>query len=228
MHKSPILTPVNLEIFILEAVMQDAVVGSWAQESYLSPERLGSLHELNHRFLDLAGARAAEWGITGGGGVSLGLAERVAPLSRTQRSAAANCPYALFDLRFEDDRHWLSRLENVDEWRIADESVLGNDTHRFVHMALFYAWHVASGAGLGAQLLLGMNDSTAAAFRRVNMSRLSALAATEAAHLTARWSGCSPYWVALMSAAARSDPAGLRRVQLYGLQLAAAARLSAF
>jgi hypothetical protein len=38
--------------------MQDAIVGSWAQESHLSVESLGSLHDLNHRFLDLAAARA--------------------------------------------------------------------------------------------------------------------------------------------------------------------------
>jgi hypothetical protein len=49
--------------------------------------------------------------------------------------------------------------------------------------------------------------------------------ASEAAHLSARWNGCSAYWSALTSAASRSDPAALHRVQLYGLQLAAAARL---
>ena len=37
--------------------MQEAIVGSWAQESHLSVRTLGSLHELNHRFLDLAAAR---------------------------------------------------------------------------------------------------------------------------------------------------------------------------
>jgi len=206
--------------------MQDAMVGSWAQESHLTPESLGSLRGLNHRFLDLAGTRAAAWGASDGGGVSVGLGERVAPLSPAQRSAAANCPYALFDLRFEDDAHWRSRLEGMDRWRIADESVLDDDTHRFVRLALFYAWHLASGAGLAAQLLLGMNVNTAAAFRRIDVSRLPALVVTEAVNLRARWSGCSAYWIALMSAAASADPAVLRRVQLYGLQLAAAARLS--
>src|ERR1700693_5620294 len=34
-----------------EAAMQDAIVGSWAQESHLSAEALGSLRDLNHRFL---------------------------------------------------------------------------------------------------------------------------------------------------------------------------------
>ena len=41
--------------------MQDAFVGSWARQPHLSLEMLGSLHDLNHRFLDLIGARAGDW-----------------------------------------------------------------------------------------------------------------------------------------------------------------------
>ena len=48
---------------------------------------------------------------------------------------------------------------------------------------------------------------------------------TEAVHLTARWSDCAVYWSALVGAASAGNPAVLRRVQLHGLQLAAASRL---
>jgi hypothetical protein len=194
--------------------MQDAFVGNWAQESHLSAEILGSLRDLNHRFLDLTATRTTDW-----------VAGRVASLSAAQRAAAAGCPYALFDLRFQDDGHWRLRLQNSAAWRVADESVADDETVNFVRLALFYAWHVASSAGLKAQLLLGMNGTTAAAFRGITVNQLPALVATEAAHLSVRWSGCTPYWSALTAAAARADPAALRRVQLYGLQLAAAARL---
>jgi hypothetical protein len=51
------------------------------------------------------------------------------------------------------------------------------------------------------------------------------LAVTEAKHLTARWSDCIVYWSALVGAASVSNPGALRRVQLHGLQLAAASRL---
>ena len=195
--------------------MQDAFVGNWAQESHLSADILGSLHDLNHRFLDLAATRTTDW-----------VSGRVAPLSAAQRAAAAGCPYALFDLRFQDEGHWRLRLQNSGGWRVADESVVDDETVSFVRLALFYAWHVASSAGLKAQLLLGMNGTTAAAFRRITVNHLPALVATEAGHLSARWSGCTAYWGALTDAAWRADPAALRRVQLYGLQLAAAARLS--
>jgi hypothetical protein len=193
--------------------MQDAFVGSWAQDSHLIAEVLGSLRDLNHRFLDLAAART-EWAVG-----------QVAALSPAQRAAAAGCPYALFDLRFQDDGYWRLRLQASGSWRVADEPGVDDATVGFVRLALFYAWHVASGAGLKAQLLLGMNGNTAAAFRHTPLNQLPSLVATEAVHLSARWSGCTAYWSALTAAAARADPSVLRRVQLYGLQLAAAAWL---
>ena len=83
--------------------MQDAFVGSWARQPHLSPEMLGSLHDLNHRFLDLIGARAGDWQLSGALELPGDASGQVAPLSAAQRAAAANCPYALFDLRFHDD-----------------------------------------------------------------------------------------------------------------------------
>ena len=193
--------------------MHDAFVGGWAQGSHLSIGTRGSLRDLNHQFLDLAATRT-EWP-----------AGRVASLSAAQREAVAACPYALFDLRFEDDGHWLVRLQNSSSWQVADESAVDDSTSRFVRLALFYAWHVASSAGFNAQLLLGMNGDTAAAFRRMSVNRLPALVLTEAKHLSARWSGCGAFWTALTAAASGVDAGALRRVQLHGLQLAAAARL---
>jgi len=204
--------------------MQDAYIGNWARESHLSAEHLNSMRDLNHRFLDLAGARAGDWAAAGRNGEA-GLGRQIAPLSRAQRAATANCPYALFDLRFADDAHWLGRLANAAAWRVADDPKVDDDTLEFVRLALFYAWHVATGTGLAAHLLMGMRSDTANAFRRITIDRLPSLAITEAVNLTARWSGCSAYWSALIGAAARADPAALRRVQLSGLQLAAAARL---
>ncbi len=186
--------------------MQEAFIGNWAQESHLSAEHLNSMRDLNHRFLDLAGARAGDWAAAGRGGEA-GLGLLVAPLTRAQRAAAANCPYALFDLRFEDDAHWQGRLSNTATWRVADDPKVDGDTIDFVRLALFYAWHLASGGGLACHLLMGMRSDTAAAFRRITVDRLPALVATEAANLTARWSGCSAYWSALIGAAARADSA---------------------
>jgi hypothetical protein len=193
--------------------VQDAYIGNWTQQSHVSIEHLTSMRGLNSRFLDLAGKLSPE------------LAQPIAVLSPAQRVSAANCPYALFDLRFADDVYWRGRLQAIGTWRVADDLKVDAEIVDFVRLALFYTWHVASSAGLAAHLLLGMHGNTAEAFRGISVDALPALALAEAANLTARWSGCSSYWTALISAAARPDPAALRRVQLSGLQLAAAAQL---
>ena len=195
--------------------MQEAFIGNWTRQSYVSPTHLTSMRGLNRRFLDLAGT----------GLLAPGLARQVAGLLPVQRAAAANCPYALFDLRFGDDVYWRERLQTMGNWRIADEPKIQAGTVDFVQLALFYTWHVASSAGLAAHLLLGMHGNTAEAFRGIAVDALPSLALAEAPNLTARWSGCSAYWTALIGAAARPDSAALRRVQLSGLQLAAAAQL---
>jgi hypothetical protein len=205
--------------------MLDAYVGTWLREAHFSAEMQGSVRELNHRFLDLVVGQSGDWN-TPGRGLCAALSARVAPLSADQKSAAADCPYALFDLRFHDDGYWRSRLRAAAEGGVADGMAVDGRTLEFVRLALFFAWHVASTTTLAAQLLLGMHEATAAAFRGATINCLPSLVEAGAGHLTARWSHCAAYWSALTGAASRQNPANLRRIQLYGLQLAAAARLS--
>lgn len=195
--------------------MQDAFL--WARQPSFSAQSLASLRDLNHRFLDLAAAHSENSDALKMSGETAAL---IASLSPQARAAAADCPYALFDLRFHDDVHWRVRLG--ESWRIADAPAVADDVATFTPLALFYAWHLASTPKLGAQLCLGMAESTAAAFRAASLDRLPALAASEAVHLSARWSTSTYYWTALASAAAHGDPRRLRRVQLIGLQLGAA------
>lgn len=195
--------------------MHDAFTGSWARHTHAAPEHLNSLRGLNRRFLDLAGS----------GLLTPVLGAQVAALSGAQRSAAANCPYALFDLRFGDGAFWSARLQTLGTRLVADEEKLSEDTVDFARVALFYAWHLASSAALTAHLLLGMHADTVEAFRRIPVDVLPPLACSEAAQLAARWSRYGMYWSALIGAAARPDAAALRRVQLSGFQLAAAAQL---
>ena len=205
--------------------MQDAHVGSWTREAHVSVEMRESVRELNHRFLDLVSSQPCGWHASRQG-LSVEVFAQVAPLSAAQKAAASNCPYALFDLRFHDDCHWQTRLRSTGQWKVAEEATVDADTLEFVRLALFFAWHVASTTKLAAQLLLGMHDATAAAFRSATIDCLPSLAATEATHLTARWNDCAGYWSALTRAASGPNSAELRRIQLYGLQLAAAARLA--
>ncbi len=184
--------------------MQEAVNGGWNRQPHFSNELLAPLHELNHRFLDLLGRRGGDWHAPGSPAPPGEVIGGIAPLSAEQRASAAHCPYALFDLRFQEDEHWRSRLGASARWRIADDALVDAETAAFVRLALFYAWHAAVDRELAAQLLLGMSEHTAAAFRCATLNHLLTLAASESAHLTARWQGSSVYWCALTHAAART------------------------
>jgi hypothetical protein len=204
--------------------MRDGFIGGWSRQPSFSIEVLAPLHDLNLRFLDLARAHAGDWRTAGTLGLPAGASERLAPLTASQRAAAAHCPYALFDLRFNDEAHWNTRLHGAEQWRIADDGAQ-EDAANFVRLALFYAWHVAATTRHAAQLLLGMSERTAIAFRASTLNCLPALVASETANLSARFVNCDAYWSALVSAAVGRDEHKLRRVQLFGLQLAAAALL---
>jgi hypothetical protein len=205
--------------------MQDLKVGGWARESQLSPELLESLRELNHRFLDLVGNSAGEWHAARGAGWPSELSLQLASLSAAERKSVASCPYALFDVRFHDARHWHARLRSAGQAAVCDAPVCDPRTVEFVRLALFFAWHVAATAKLAARFLTGMNEMTVAAFRSVTLDCIPALAVSESGNLTARWSDCPAYWAALTSAASRPNAAVLRRIQMSGLQLAAALQL---
>ena len=206
--------------------MQDANVRGWTRESQVSPEMLRSVRVLNLQFLELAGKLPVHWSATRRPRLRMEVSGQIEPLSGPQKEAAANCPYALFDLRFQDDAYWRARLASVGPGTVADEIAMDESTLDFVRLALFFAWHVASTAALAAPLLLGMQQATAAVFRTMPIDCMPHLVGTEAVNLTARWNDCPSYWNALTGAALRPNPLQLRRIQLCGLQLAAAARLA--
>ena len=195
------------------------------QDAILSPQLLRSLGELNRRFLDLAGAGAnpgvSEWHLR----VPAELALRIARLTQDRRAAVATCPYALFDMRFCDEAHWHSALQAGARWRVNDISPADAGTAEFVQLALFYCWHLATSSPRSATLILGMSERTARSLASVTLDKLPGLFESQRHHLSLRWAGCRSFWLALTGAASVPESRNLRRTQLFGLQVAAAARL---
>jgi hypothetical protein len=206
-----------------EKVMQDAFI--WARQAHFSAEMLASLRDLNLRFLDLIAAHAMDPFGEDASRIAPEATGRIVPLTGSQRAAAADCPYALFDLKLGDGTHWESRLAGQVDPRVADAPPVAEDLAGFMRLTLFYAWHVASTPRSSAQLWLGMSEGTATLFRSMPLDRLPALAASSTSHLSARWCACGFFWNALASSASRGDERRLRKVHLFGLQLAAAALL---
>jgi hypothetical protein len=204
--------------------MQEASIGPWARESRGGARVRASLVELNLRFLTLAATRAAPHE-SADSGLFREFGAVIGALTPAQRTAAARCPYALFDLRFQEEGFWRSRLADSAAWRVADESCADPERSEFVRLALFYGWHLAATAKLSAQLVLGMHERTAGAFGELTVDRLPGLAVTEAVHLALRWAHCTAFWHSLLAAAALDDAPLLHRVQLYGIQLSAASQL---
>jgi hypothetical protein len=206
--------------------MQDASVISANPERLLTAQTLRSLGELNLRFLDLAGAaphrRAGEWMLR----VPPDLSQRIAALAQDRRAALSNCPYALFDIRFCDDAHWHSTLQTGARWRVNDVSPEDAGMAEFTQLALFYSWHLAASSPLSAPLILGMNESTVRALACVTLDKLPGLIEAQRHHVSLRWPNCKPFWHLLTSAASVPGSRNLRRAQLFGLQVAAATRLS--
>ena len=209
-----------------EAEMKDSDVRQEGREPQVPAALLKSVRELNHRFLDLVALESGAWNSSRRVGLPAEVSVQFSPLTTSQKNAAANCPYVLFDLRFDDAPWWNARLLDRALWRVADSPSVDENTLHFVGLALFFAWHVASTGSLAPRLLLGMGEATADALRALTVDRLPALSVAVAEGLTARWSNCPNYWSALAAAASRANGHALRRIQLYGLQLAAAARLA--
>jgi hypothetical protein len=177
-----------------------------------SPAESQSLAELNRRFFDLEWTRAR-------------LGRRLAALSDPARTAVADCPYALFDLRFEDGEHWQLQLQNPASWSVADLPPIDFEAADFVRLALFYAWHRVTSARSSARLVFGMHERTADALAASTVSRLALLAPAATRELTVRWGHCERFWSGLVTAAERHDSSRLRRIQLSGIQLGAALQL---
>ena len=189
--------------------MRDLIVEPWTREAPITGEIGRTLRDLNRAFLDLDGIAAPG----------------LVALPPARKSAIAECPYALFDLRFDEDAYWRARLDIALPDRVAESAAAHPQVVAFVRLGLTYAWHLATSANLQARLLLGMSARTAAAFADATVVQLTQIADAEAPHLAPRWPRCTAFWDGLAEAAESADRARLRRIQLHGLQLAVARRL---
>ncbi len=206
--------------------MQEARPAGTHREPLLSQQLLSSLNQLNRRFLDLAAGCGAICGSQWSLSAPAELARRIAGLSEERRTALSQCPYALFDIRFCDDAHWQISLQSAPHWRVADLPAQNPQIAEFLQLALFYCWHLAQTQPLSAPLILGMAERTARDLGRVTLDRLPALIGLQRHHLSLRWANSRSYWYALTSPASLPGSVNLRRAQLFGLQIAAAVRLS--
>jgi hypothetical protein len=197
--------------------------GGYLAHAVLDANALASIRETNTGFLALVAERHAARPGAGLFGLPAVATAAIASLDAVGRRAAADCPYTLFNLRFEDGAFWSALARDPD--LAGSRSV--SDEATFARTAVFLAWHLARSSDLTAALVLGMTSPVQRAWRSLPLSALDGAATLALPHLAARWGDHPGFWPRLLEAAAPVDRARADSVRLLGLQLLAAEGIGA-
>jgi hypothetical protein len=206
-HQSPLALP------------PPAGTAHWGEQVLFNDKIIGALSSVNGAFiavvLDLHAARP--------GHPVLGLpADALAALGRGAMLARRlPLPYALFDLRFRDERFWraesraASAIQDGPAPPAADSRLL-----RFARSGLMLAWHLAQLDPRVARLALGVEPGTQEALESLPVGALDTFARRLAPIVSARFCTRERFWAQV--AVALHVPvgsSGLDRLKLLGLQL---------
>lgn len=209
--------------------------GTYAQRAAIDDATFETIRQANAAFLALVARRAAGDGGAAALGVPAAIAARIAAQDATTRRFAAECPYTLFNVRFEDVAYWRNvaagavdatgdvrgpRASAADPPSRVPAPWVG-DEPRFVLTAVFLAWHLARHGDLCSALVLGMTPAVREVWRRLPLQALDAVAADALPQLRARWGAHPRFWPQLLEAAERPGLDHAERVRLLGLQLLA-------
>jgi hypothetical protein len=201
------------------ALPPPAGTAHWDQEVLFSQGVISALASVNSGFIallaELHGARP--------GMPVLGLPPGILqPLSRAVAGAGRLAlPYALFDLRFREERFWKYEAQSVGS--IQDGQVAATADSRLLRFArsgLTLAWHLAQVDPRVARLALGMESATRRVFAALPLGSLDALARRVAPSVSARFCARERFWMQLAAALRLpADDGRLERLRLLGLQL---------
>ena len=202
----------------IPSVRDSGADGAYRVHALLDSQTLRTLEDANEAFLLLLARQPGREQ----GGLTLGLPgevlPRVAALAPAARALAARCPYALFNLRFENGAFWSEAARGAP----VPAPSGGAEALAFAHTAVFMAWHLAQGDELAAALVLGMTPAVRAAWRALPLSAVTPAAAAAWPALRARWAEHRLFWPALIAAATARDALAMDQVRRLGLQLLAA------
>lgn len=147
-----------------------------------------------------------------------------ARLSDDERQRLARTPYALYSLRFEDERFWSQLGEPTQQpidVRYAGPRSACLQT-QFCETALLQAYQTARTLPLAARLMYSMSESVRSQLASLPLWRIRRLAADHPSLLLPKWSTHACFWPDLLSYGGAKDSVKLTTVQLLGVQLIAA------
>lgn len=191
----------------------------WGEETLFGSRVTAALSSVNGAFVVLAG----ELHSLRPGMPALGLPGHVlADLARVGGvPRALDLPYALYDLRFRDERFW--RLETAASRAVNDaQPAAAADARllRFVRAAVTLAWHLVQTEPRVARLSLGIEPGVHDLLASLPVGALEQLARRVSPSLSARFCTRDRFW-GMVNSVLRFGPAAGRvdRLRLLGLQL---------
>jgi hypothetical protein len=192
--------------------------------SWLRPEMLASLVELNERFVDLLALQA----MTSTSSHEHPLVHELRPLLMVLdligRRRVASCPYLLVDVGFADPQRWLwARGYHVRDGERRPEQYLAvPQTIALARLVFTYSWHLARTHSSAARMLLGMAGRTAEILSTYTLCQITELAELHPHWVQPRWPAHSRMWRELLGAAMKGEGLHLEQARMRGLQLLAA------
>jgi hypothetical protein len=202
----------------------------WERPSWLRPEMLASLAELNEQYIDLLAVQAMT-NTPSGHPLVRELRPLLMVLDPGARRRAASCPYLLLDAGFADPQRWLwARGYHVqDGERMPLEQYLTMPQATSLARLVFaYAWHLARTHGSAARMILGMSSRTTEILGTYTLRQMTDLAELHPQWLQPRWPAHVRMWRELLGSSMKGEGPLLEQARMRGLQLLAAeARSSA-
>jgi hypothetical protein len=199
---------------------------------------LAAVTELNELLLEVlrAAARADEplrdGAVAGGTPPSAvrprligGLRDLWQALDAAAQQRCAACPYLLLDAGFSEPARWDGGALSggVRDADAPNAYFSGPSGVVLLRRALVLAWHLARSNRLTARVVLGMSLECAERIGGRALRELEALAESRPLWILPRWEAETKVWRQMIQAALDGRETALRRVQLRGLQLLAAA-----
>jgi len=193
--------------------------------SWLRPEVLASLAEINEQYIDLLAVQAMTSAPPHGHPLLQELRSLLIVLDPGARRRAASCTYSLVDAGLGDAQRWLwARGYHVrDSDRMPVEQYLAvPQAIALARLVFTYAWHLARTPSNAKRMMLGMTDRTAEVLRTYTLRQMTDLAELHPHWLQPRWPTHARMWRELLIGAMKGEGSQLEHARMRGVQLLAA------
>lgn len=202
------------------ALMPPAGTADWSEQALINARTVTTIASVNEAFLALLMQLASEHPGQPVLGVQPAVLRAIASSGAHRCLELTRLPYALFDLRFLDERYWAAQAAGTAAVHDAEAAGHASDeVVTFVQTAVTAAWHLAQLSEGGARLALGMAAGTQGVLAMLPMSALSWLPRRLAPVLAARFCARGAFWSLFAECVVRPTEGRVVALRQLGLQL---------